>query len=65
MTEERFFSGYCRAADHSRMVELEFEITGKHRELTDADCAFPDCPHGTVCEIARRIRTFLATGQDE
>ena len=50
MEKEIFLSGYCRALDQSRMVEVE--ISGSHVE---ADCAWPDCPHAPSCQIAQKI----------
>ena len=51
MEEEKFFSGYCRAIDASRTVTAE-QWQGKW----EADCAYPDCPHAPVCQIAEEIR---------
>ena len=51
MEKELFFSGYCRAMDQSRMVEVV--ITDGEVE---ADCAYPDCPHAPSCQIAQRIK---------
>lgn len=56
---EQFVSGYCRALDQSRMVEMEWEPGGE----AEADCAFPDCPHAGSCEIARKLRE-LAKAQE-
>lgn len=49
---EQFISGYCRALDQSRMVEVE-KGEGMPAE---ADCDYPACPHVASCEIAKRIR---------
>ena len=54
MEKELFLSGYCRAMDQSRLVEVE--ITDNE---TNADCAYPDCPHGPNCQIAQKIREAL------
>ena len=51
MEKEIFVTGYCRALDQSRMVEVE--ISGQD---ADADCAWPDCPHAPNCQIAQKIR---------
>ncbi len=52
MEEERILSGYCRALDKSRMVIAVLE-DGK---LTEADCAYPDCPHSQSCPIAGQLQ---------
>ena len=49
--EEKIITGYCRALDQSRMVEAEIE-DGK----LFADCAWPDCPHRSVCLIAQALQ---------
>ena len=51
MEKELFFSGYCRAMDQSRMVEVV--ITDSE---TEADCAWPNCPHAPSCQIAQKIK---------
>ena len=51
MEKELFFSGYCRATDQSRMVEVV--ITDGE---TEADCAYPECPHALNCQIAKKIK---------
>ena len=51
MEEERFLSGYCKALDQSRMVACLYE-QGK---LTEADCAYPHCPHTPSCPIAKQM----------
>lgn len=45
--EEYFFSGYCRALDHSRMVAVE---------EGEVDCDFGRCPYEPSCPIAEQIR---------
>lgn len=47
---ETFLTGYCRCLDKSRIVLWEDG---------EADCEFENCPHGSVCEIAKRIRELL------
>ena len=54
MEKELFLSGYCRALDQSRLVEVE--IDGDH---VDADCAYPDCPYASSCQIAQKIKDAL------
>jgi len=51
MEQELFFSGYCRALDASRTVEIIVE----DNEATEVDCAWPDCIHRSVCPIAKQI----------
>ncbi len=51
MEKEIFVSGYCRALDQSRMVEVEIRDNE-----ADADCAYPDCPHAPNCQIALKIK---------
>lgn len=47
---EEFITGYCRCLDKSRIVLLEDG---------EADCEYENCPHKTVCEVARRIEQLL------
>lgn len=54
MEKEIFLSGYCRALDQSRMVEVEISDG-----TVDADCAYPDCPHAASCQIAQKIRESI------
>jgi hypothetical protein len=51
MEQERFFSGYCKALDQSRMVSAVME----NGELTEVDCAYPNCPHAPGCPIAAAL----------
>lgn len=51
MEKESFFTGYCRALDGSRTVEVITE----DGELTEVDCAWPICIHRSVCPIAKEI----------
>ena len=51
MEKEVFFSGYCRALDGSRTVEVITEDS----LLTEVDCAYPNCIHRSVCPIAKQI----------
>ncbi len=50
MEKEIFVSGYCRALDQSRMVEVEIVDM-----QVSADCAYPDCPYAPNCQIAKKI----------
>ena len=51
METERFFSGYCRQLDGSRMVEV---ITEDGR-ITEVDCCYGSCVYEANCPIAREI----------
>lgn len=51
MEKELFLSGYCRAMDQSRMVEVEIDGS-----KVDADCSYPDCPYVSNCQIAQKIK---------
>ncbi|MBQ7415926.1 MAG: hypothetical protein IJW14_02680 [Oscillospiraceae bacterium] len=55
MEQETFLSGYCRAMDQSRMVAAVTE----NGSLTEADCAFPDCPYAPSCPIAEKIQKLI------
>ena len=55
MEKEIFISGYCRAIDQSRMVELVTE----DGELTEVDCCYGSCVHEPNCQIAKQIRESL------
>jgi len=50
MEQEVFFSGYCRAIDQSRMVAAE-----QWEGSWNTDCAYPDCPYASGCQIAKKI----------
>lgn len=54
MEKEIFVSGYCRALDQSRMVELVIAGT-----QINADCAYPDCPYAPNCQIAQKIKEAI------
>ena len=49
--DEKIISGYCRALDQGRIVEVEITEEGVF-----PDCAYPDCPHAASCTVAREIR---------
>lgn len=52
MEEEKFFTGYCRQLDASRMVEAIFE----NGQATEVDCCYGSCPYESQCTIAGSIR---------
>ena len=51
MEKEYFFTGYCRALDAGRTVEVITE----NGEVTEIDCAYPNCIHRSVCPIAKQV----------
>ena len=51
MEQEKFFSGYCRQMDASRMVEVILE----NGEIVEIDCCYGNCVHQGNCLIAREI----------
>jgi hypothetical protein len=51
METEKFFSGYCRQLDASRMVEVVLE----DGEITEVDCCYGNCAHQSNCLIAKQI----------
>ena len=55
MEKELFLSGYCRAADQSRMVAVVIEDDA----VSEADCAWPNCPYAPNCPIAAKIEEAL------
>ena len=56
MEKELFLSGYCRCLDNSRMVEVV--VSDSEAEI---DCSYENCPHTSVCEIAKRIDEIKKT----
>ena len=52
---EKFLSGYCRALDQARMVEIEAE----HGVLLEVDCGYKNCPYRISCTIAAGIEAFV------
>ena len=54
MEQELFLSGYCRAIDGHRMVCVVVE----NGEVTETDCAYPNCPHAPTCPIAGKIENL-------
>ena len=55
MERERFFSGYCRQIDGSRMVAA----VAQDHILDEVDCCYPNCPYAPNCTIAEKITEFL------
>ena len=55
MEQELFLSGYCRAADQSRLVAVVIEDGA----VAEADCAYPGCPYAPNCPIAKKIEEAL------
>ncbi len=53
MEQELFLSGYCKALDRSRMVCVVIE----DGEITEINCAYPNCPHIPNCPISEKIAT--------
>ena len=51
METEKFFSGYCRQLDGSRMVEVILE----DGEITEVDCCYGNCVYQQNCPIAREM----------
>ena len=51
MEIEKFFSGYCRQLDGSRMVE----VIAEDGEITEVDCCYGNCVYETNCPIAKEI----------
>ena len=51
MEQEKFFSGYCRQLDASRMVEVILE----DGEIAEIDCCYGNCLHQGNCLIAKEI----------
>ena len=54
METEKFFSGYCRQLDGSRMVEVVI-CDG---EIEEVDCCYGSCVHQSNCLIAKEIGTI-------
>ena len=58
MEEERICSGWCRQMDAVRRVMFEYAADGDHQRISDADCAFPDCPFAPECPVAAQAREY-------
>ena len=54
MEIEKFFSGYCRQLDGSRMVEVILE----DGELSEIDCCYGSCVYQSNCPIAGEIEAL-------
>lgn len=52
MMDELCLTGYCRALNAARTV-LADGVEGT------VDCSYPDCPHVSECDIARRMGEFF------
>lgn len=59
MEQEKLISGYCRAADQSRMVMVEYEGA----EILSVDCCYGSCPYETSCTIGTAISRLLKEQQ--
>ena len=55
MEVEKFFSGYCRQLDGSRMVE----VIAEDGEITEVDCCYGNCVYETNCPIAKEISELV------
>ena len=55
MEQEKFFSGYCRTLDESRMVC----VVKDESSLSEVDCSYEGCPFTGECTIAQSITAFL------
>lgn len=55
MEQEKFFSGYCRTLDNSRMVCAVKE----NGVLSEVDCSYESCPFTGECTVAQSITAFL------
>ena len=51
MEIEKFFSGYCRQLDGSRMVEVILQ----DGQIEEVDCCYGSCIYEPNCQIALRI----------
>ena len=51
METEKFFSGYCRQLDASRMVEVILE----DGDITEVDCLYGNCVYQDNCPLAKEI----------
>lgn len=60
MEEEKILTGFCRAADQSRMVTVEYTRGAQRRRLEHVDCSYESCPHRCACEIGRAIAALLS-----
>ena len=51
METERYFTGYCRQLDASRMVEVILE----DGQIAEIDCCYGSCVHQCNCTIAKEV----------
>ncbi len=51
MEEEKFFSGYCRRMDCSRMVA----VVVADGQIDEVECDYGSCPYQSGCPIAAEI----------
>ncbi len=61
MEEEKFFSGYCRQIDQSRMVSAVKE----NGELVEVDCCYESCIYRPNCTVGQAIDQFLENTDNE
>ena len=54
MEEEKFYTGYCRILDQSRMVTAELEDGTWY-----ADCCYGSCVHQPQCPIAKELDKLM------
>ena len=55
MIDEKFFNGYCRNIDQSRIVSVEKNDS----ESWEADCDYSVCPYSGSCPIGKEISNLL------
>lgn len=55
MEQEKFFSGYCRTLDQSRIVC----VVKDGSSLSEVDCSYESCPFTGECTIGQSIAAFL------
>ena len=55
MEEEKFFSGYCRQIDQSRMVS----VLKENGQLEDVDCCYESCIYKDACTVGKDITQWL------
>ena len=55
MEEEKFFNGYCRQADQTRMVC----VCREDGEITECDCLYETCIYAKQCTVGKDITKWL------
>lgn len=60
MEEEFFINGFCRVQNQGRTVTVVLEKENGPWEVTEVDCAYGQCEHQPVCEVAKQIDARLA-----